>query len=765
MECKKQWQLPIPLHLSPELIAAAGDAVIAEILFRRGYQSPASMRQFMDMELYGPFDFSNHQLVVPLVHRIEQAINRGEQITVYGDYDVDGVTSTAVWVETLCQVGATVNYHVPDRFQEGYGINVAVLQQLAASGTKLIITCDCGISNFSEIALARDLGMDVLVTDHHELPEQLPAVPIFNPKMLPQEHPSYTLPGVGASYLVARELLKNFGQEPYAENLLELLALGIIADVVPLTKDNRWYLKQGLPRLLNSKRPGLKALLAVAKINPVYGTEEDIAFQVIPRLNAAGRLESARSAVELLICREETEARELAAKLDRLNETRKTLCERMMKDAVAQIYELPEPPAALVLYQENWPEGVVGVVAGRLAEQFGKPAFLMTRKENGIITGSARSVAGINVFQTLTACREVLDKFGGHEGAAGFSLGLENIAVFRQQIEQVISGLAGEAGITEALSVDATLPADRINIELYRRIRQLAPFGPDNPQPVFMVDGQITANQVMKDGSLHRRLRVAKNRTEIEGVWWHSASKHVSEQDWVVARVRLNFFRDVTVQLDVQDIVTAEDCLSPRPPHSLQLIDLRGNARDILQKTYPHAVFFGEGPDVQGALTRRELTPADTLVMLTIPPHWEEIRAAVGPQQIVIAWDQQSRNGDKALETTWLYLLGLIKYAVRMYEGCITTERAAAQLGLTGELVLAGMMALEEAGLLKLTAIDTQRVSVEIRQNELPNLCKLQGYRRFIKMLAELEAYRNYLRCLPVEKLSELLQGEDGESA
>jgi len=765
MEHKKQWQLPTQLCLSPELIAAAGDAIIAEILFRRGFQSPEAIRQFIDMDSCAPFDFSEHQLIMPLVHRIEQAINRAEKITVYGDYDVDGVTSTAVWVETLCHLGATVSYHVPDRFEEGYGINIAVLQQLAENGTKLIITCDCGISNICEIAVARRLGMDVLVTDHHELPDTLPEVPIFNPKMLPQEHASFALPGVGASYVVAKELLKQFGHELYAEKLLELLALGIIADVVPLTKDNRWYLKQGLPRLLKSPRPGLKALLNLAKINPIYGTEEDIAFQVIPRLNAAGRLDSARLAVELLLCREEVEARELATKLDRLNEMRKVFCERMMRDAVAQISELPETPAALVLYQENWPEGVVGVVAGRLAEQYGRPAFLMTRKENGTITGSARSVAGFNVFQALTTCRDILDKFGGHEGAAGFSLVWENIVVFRERIEQMVSRMAGETENLEALSVDATLSADRINIELYRRIRQLAPFGQENPQPVFLIDGQITVNQVMKEGSLHRRLRVAKNSTEIEGVWWHSASKNVGEQDRVIARVRLNFFRDVAVQLDIQDNVNAEDCLNPRPPHNLQLIDSRGCAREILQMAYPHAIFFGEGPEVLDALSRRELAKADTLVLLTIPPHWEEIRAAVCPQQIVIAWDHESGNGHGKVETTWRYLLGLVKYAARMYQGSITIECAATKLGLTKELILAGLIAMEEAGLLKLTTIDAQRISVELRQTELPNFCKLQGYRRFIKMLGELEAYRSYLRSLPVEKLGEVLQSEECDSA
>lgn len=760
MEQKKQWQKPAQLRLSPELIAAAGDSVVAEILFRRGYQTPEAIRAFIDVDASSPVDFGGHPLVVPLVDRIEQALVRGEHITVYGDYDVDGITSTAVWVDTLRHLGGEVSYHVPDRFEEGYGINVAVLEQLALAGTRLIITCDCGISNINEIAAARQLGLDVLITDHHELPDALPDVPTFNPKMLEPEHPAYWIPGVGASYVVAREVLKRFGKDDFAEELLEFLALGIIADVVPLTKDNRWYLRQGLPRLLKSKRPGLRTLLALAKINPVLGTEEDIAFQVIPRLNAAGRLDSARSAVDLLLCSDEEEARELAAKLDRLNETRKTFCDRMMRDAVAQVYALPEQPLALVLYQENWPEGVIGVVAGRLAEQFEKPVFLMTSKENGLITGSARSVAGMNVFQALSACREVLEKFGGHEGAAGFSLTLDNIDVLRQRLEQVVSSMKGATVAVEALTVDALLPVDRINVELYRRIRQLAPFGPENPQPIFMVDGQITANQLMKEGSLHRRLRVAKHKVEVEGVWWHSAGKKVEAQARVVARLRLNLYRDITIQLDVQDVVADEDCLNPLSFMGLRLVDQRGGRLELLQTTYPNAVFFDEGQE----LLVQQIT-ADTLVLLTIPADWEKVWLAVRPRQIVIAWDQQPREWNQVLETTWQQLLGLIKYAVRVYDGCITLERVATQLNITRDLVLAGIMVLEEAGLIQMNKLDALRVSVNIRQHKLLSLRNLACYQRFTKMLAELEAYRCYLRCLPVEQLAQFLQVEDCRSA
>lgn len=768
MEIKKKWKIPEYIYVSPDLIAAAGDPVVAEILYRRGYTTTGQINEFLQIA-YKPYDFEGHPMLVPLIERIEHALTHKEKITVYGDYDVDGITSTAVWMETLRYLEAEVAYHVPDRFEEGYGMNTNVLRDLADTGTKLVITCDCGISNYQEIEDAKAWGIDVLITDHHELPERLPAAPAFNPKMLGPEHPAYMMPGVGVSFIVARELLRRAGKETHADTLLEMLALGIIADVVPLIKDNRWYLKQGLPRLFKSERPGIKALLAVARINPACSTEEDIAFQIIPRLNAAGRLDSARLAVDLLLAADLPTAQKRAAELNRLNEVRKVLCERMMQEALGQIGDHIDKLSAVALYQENWPEGVIGIVAGRLAEQYQKPALLMTRKENGLITGSARAGGNINIFQALSACKDLLVKFGGHECAAGFSLYAQNIEEFIEKINEVVGAMPLASINDKTLLVDAVLSPEQVNMDLYTRIREsLGPFGQDNPPPVFLINGQLVGNQLMKTGSAHRRLRFAKHGQTADAVWWNSAQAAVTNQEQFLARLRLNLFRDnINVQMDIQDVLSFENA-GPQPRVKGQLIDMRGIAREEIEASYPQALFFGEGLDYSFAASRLELAESDTLVLLTIPSQvtiWAEILEKVVPQRVIVAWERQTKARTQMVDDAWRQLMGMIKFSLRVYDGIMTPRRVAAHLGWTRAIVESGLMALAEIGLIDLTVLDAERISVSIRQDALPNFRNLQGYRCFAKMLAEVEGYRNYIRNASVEKISELLQAGGGTAS
>lgn len=769
METKQKWQITEPVRLAPALIAAAGDPVVAEILYRRGYRTAAQITAFLRHDAYTPWDFAGHPLVVPLIERIERALADKEKITVYGDYDVDGITSTALWVDTLRCLGAEAAYYIPDRFKEGYGVNTDALRKLADAGTKLVITCDCGITNYQEIAEAKVRGLDVLVTDHHELPARLPAVPVFNPKMLDPEHPAYMLPGVGASFIVAKELLRRAGQEDYAENLLALLALGIIADVVPLTKDNRWYLQEGIPRMLASPRPGIKALLEVARIHPVHSTEEDIAFQVIPRLNAAGRLGSAGLAVDLLLAADLPAAQSQARELNSLNETRKVLCDRVLEEAGRQMGACAEEMPAIALYQENWHEGVIGIVAGRLAEQYQKPALLMTRKENGHITGSARTGGNINILQALFLCEDLLTKFGGHEGAAGFSLPVENLALFMRKINAVVKDIPVDAGDEQGKPVDAILSPALVNIDLYNRIRELAPFGAGNPAPIFLIDGRLVTNQLMKTGSAHRRLRFAKDGQTADAVWWNSAPAAVADDEQFLARLRLNLFRDnVNVQLDIIDVMSCAKTVFSPPVPAGQFIDMRGRSSAELTVMYPEALFFGEGVDSHAAASRMELRATDTLVMLTVPCQaaiWTEILQKAAPQRVVVAWDTQVKAREQVVDDLWRHLMGMVKFSLRAYGGVMTPQRAAVRLGWTREIVTAGLQALADVGLIGLTVLDEDRISLSLRQNARPGLRKLQSYRCFIKILAEVEAYRNHVRNLPVERIQEMLydKGRKGE--
>lgn len=763
MKIKRKWQIPKHDRIAPSLIAAAGDPVIAGILYRRGCRTAEEITAFLQHDGYSPCDFAGHPLLLPIIQRVEQALSRGEKITVYGDYDVDGITSTVVWMEALRCLGADAGYYLPDRFEEGYGVHAGSLRNLAASGTRLIITCDCGIANFTEIEEAKAWGLDVVVTDHHELPPKLPAVPVFNPKMLPPEHPAYMLPGVGVSFIAVRELLRRAGKKAFADTLLEMVALGIIADVVPVTKDNRWYLKQGLIHLLGSERPGVKALLEISKIHPLYGTEEDIAFQVIPRLNAAGRLASASLAVDLLLAADRPAAQKKVAELNSLNEARKKLCDQIQQEASAQLGDRADDLAAIALYKQDWHEGVMGIVAGRLAEQYRKPALLMTRKENGLVTGSARSGGPCNIFACLSECQELLLKYGGHEGAAGFSLLEENVGAFIERINTVVGALTEEAADEQPLQVDALLAPEQVTMELYSQIRALGPYGPDHPQPVFLIEGEPIINQPLKLGSPHRRLRFRKNGQTADAIWWHSGADP-EENGQFLARLRLNIFRDnVNVQLDILDVASGEYqdlCV----PADIGFCDMRGRSEEELQRIFPQALFFGEGSERPMAGSRLALSANKTLVMLTVPCQtavWAELLQTVNPQLVVVAWDMHEPLQERVCEESWRQLMGVVKFSLRAFNGILTPRRVAARLGWTGEMVTCGLLALGEAGLINIQPLDGERMCLSLQRTEIPNLRNLRGYRDFMKMLAEAEAYRSHVRSLPVAEIYKILLGAE----
>jgi single-stranded-DNA-specific exonuclease len=387
----------------------------------------------------------------------------------------------------------------------------------------------------------------------------------------------------------------------------------------------------------------------------------------------------------------------------------------------------------------------------------------MTRKENGLITGSARTEGNINIYQTLAACQELLLKFGGHEGAAGFSLCAENLEPFMEKIKAVASETPPDVIDGQPLMVDATLSPEQVSIDLYKRIRDLGPFGQGNPPPVFLIDSQLVNNQLMKTGSAHRRLRFMKNGQTVDAVWWNSAQTAVDDQDQFLARLRLNLFRNnANIQLDILEVISCAQADFPQQLPAGQFIDMRGRSVEEIKQIYPQALFFSEGLDHSSASSRRELRANDTLVMLTIPAKvvvWTEILHKVAPRRVVIAWNTQGKAREQVINDAWQQLMGMVKFSLRVYDGIMTPRRVAIHLGWTQDIVKAGLLALADMGLLDITALDEERMTLSIRQNVPLNLRNVQSYRCFVKMLAEAEAYRNYVRNLPVEKLRELLQG------
>ncbi|HLN60269.1 MAG TPA: single-stranded-DNA-specific exonuclease RecJ, partial [Symbiobacteriaceae bacterium] len=516
------WKRPHPVTVPPELAEAVGSRPLAELLYRRGFTNPEAALGFLtggvDIDAPGLPDLEDG------VACLVEAVLTGQKICVYGDYDTDGVTSTALLVDLLRSLGADVTYHVPNRFKEGYGMHSAVVERLANEGVRLLLTCDCGIKNHDEVQLAKKLGMQVVVTDHHELGPTLPkADAVINPKRLPKDHPCHMLPGVGTAYLLARQVLRALDRDPAeADHWLDLVTIGVIADVVPLTGANRELARRGLARLHTSPLPGLQALMAVAGLEGRV-TEEDVAFQLVPRLNAAGRLADASLGVRMLLEQDVWQARNLALELDQLNLERKRLTAGVVDTAMA---EAREGAAVILLYKPEWHEGVLGIAAGKLAEQFGVPALLMARKHGtGVLVGSARAPEGFRIHEALQACSDHLLKFGGHAGAAGFSLMEEQFTAFRAAMLEESRRLYKVVPEQPLRQADIALPLAEVGMDLYHDLRRAAPFGEANAEPVlFSQQVRILSARPIGPGEKHLRLILKDGEGSFIGVWWGGAA-------------------------------------------------------------------------------------------------------------------------------------------------------------------------------------------------------------------------------------------------
>ncbi|MDB4894863.1 MAG: single-stranded-DNA-specific exonuclease RecJ, partial [Firmicutes bacterium] len=625
----RAWVRPQPVSLAPEFVAAVGSQPLAELLYRRGFTTPDAALAFLsggiDVDAPGLPDLEEG------VAYLTEAILRGERICVYGDYDTDGITATSLLVDLLRGLGADVTYYIPNRFRDGYGMNEKAVRALAAEGTALLLTCDCGIRNVAEVALARSLEMRVVVTDHHELGPELPvAEAVINPKRLPEGHPCRMLPGVGTAYLVARQLLRSLDRDPaVADRWLDLLAVGIIADVVPLGGANRELARRGLTRLNTSPCLGLQGLMQVSGLQaPV--TEEDIAFQLVPRLNSAGRLADAGLGVRLLLAAGPDEARGLARELDQLNQERKKLTASVVEAAVA---EVSEGAGAILLYRPEWHEGVLGIAAGKLAEEHGVPALLMAKKQGAnVLVGSARAPAGFSLHEALEACGEHLLKYGGHDAAAGFSLLEEHFPAFRAAMLEEARRRTRRDQVTPLRAADLAIPMSEVDRALYDDLRRAAPFGEANADPVIFSSGaRLLSSRPIGPGEKHLRLVLRDGEQSFVGVWWGAGSLALETPQDVDLFYRLGLNRWNREEL-LQVVVEHLGPVLPDSPQAAlpapaaearcELIDRRGaDPWDALAE-FPNALLFSEAVADPGLRTvdRYGLRAAADMVLLSPPP-------------------------------------------------------------------------------------------------------------------------------------------------
>lgn len=480
----------------------------ATILARRGYVDPAEATTFLAAAApkHDPFLLGD---MAEAVARLEAAIAAGETICVHGDYDADGICATAVAVLTLRALGAEVRWHLPSRFEEGYGLAFETIEKLASDGIHLILTVDCGITAVDEIARAKELGVDVIVTDHHRPGDTLPNCPIVATR--PSSYPFCELSGTGVVHKLAAAMLGP--DHPELDRQLDLVALATIADVVPLIDENRALAAAGLRALARTQRPGLQALMRSAHVDPATVDATSVSFRLAPRINAAGRLRRPDLALELVLTDDPKLAERLAGELEGLNRERQAVEERIVRDAVALVESWPvekQARRAYVLWGDDWHEGVIGIVASRLVERYSRPIVLIGRSTDGW-KGSGRSTSSFDLHAGLAACASHLERFGGHRAAAGLSIRTEELESFAETFAEHAAGVMTDEDIGPVTRIDAVVPVTALSLELAQELRRLAPFGLGNPEPTLLAASvEPTEPGTVGDGK-HLRFRLRQN--------------------------------------------------------------------------------------------------------------------------------------------------------------------------------------------------------------------------------------------------------------
>lgn len=536
----------------------------ARILINRGQTTPELAEKFISPQIADLRDPTEIPDIALGAQRILLARENGEKVSVFGDYDVDGVTGTTILVETLRFLGLDVEYYIPHRYGEGYSLSLDSVQKIAAGGTKLIVTVDCGVSSYEEIEAAKGLGVDVVVTDHHNLPRRLPpAVAVVDPKTIEGDHPSKNLSGAGVAFKMAWMLLRRSGEKDnlFLTSLLDLAALGTVADVVPLTEENRIIAVRGLKLLSERRRTGIRALADRASLKGAIAVDQ-IYFALAPRLNAAGRLEHASKAVELLLSDDENAARQLADELCQINVRRQDIGGTIKEEVFAQLDEAAvAEKKIIVLAGENWHPGVIGIVASQVVDRFFRPTVLISLEgETG--RGSARSCDGVNIFKILDSCRDLFLDFGGHEGAAGFEIETAKIQELKERLVAEVERTVSLEKLQPVVEIDAELDPSALNLALVKELSLLDPHGEGNPAPVFVSRGmQVTEVRQVGAKKKHLKLKIGRGPVVLDviGFGWGDLRLNVGYNYDVAYELQANEWNGFeTVQLSLIDIKEAE---------------------------------------------------------------------------------------------------------------------------------------------------------------------------------------------------------------
>ena len=553
-------------QLAKELAEKIGmSPVIGELLLRRGIKTESAAKRFfrpMLNELIDPFLMNDMDIAVD---RLNDAMGRKERIMVYGDYDVDGCTAVALVYKFLQQFYSNMEYYIPDRYEEGYGISKKGLDYAATQNVKLIIVLDCGIKAIDEIAYAKSLGIDFIICDHHVPDDVLPcATAILNPKRVDSTYPFKHLCGCGVGFKFMQAFAKNNGI-PFSQliPLLDFCAVSIAADIVPVMGENRILAYHGLKQLNQNPSVGLKSIIEICGLTGREITMSDIVFKIGPRINASGRVQNGTETVDLLVEKDFQKALAEATHINEYNEQRKDIDKQMTEEAnqIVERLESQEHQPAIVLYDEGWKKGVVGIVASRLTEIYYRPTIVLSCQD-GIASGSARSVAGYDIYDAIKSCRDLLENFGGHTYAVGLSLKVENIPAFRQRFQQYVSTHIQPEQTEALLDIESELDFKDITKKLQNDLKKLAPHGPDNPKPLFCTRNvyDYGTSKVVGKQQEHIKLELVDSRSSnvMNGIAFgqSAAARYIKSKCSfdIIYTIEENIYKRGEVQLQIEDI-------------------------------------------------------------------------------------------------------------------------------------------------------------------------------------------------------------------
>ena len=574
MNFKWNYEQPTPerQQQANELAEKIGmSPVLAELLLQRGIRTESAAKRFfrpMLSELIDPFLMNDMDVAVD---RLNDAMGRKERIMVYGDYDVDGCTAVALVYRFLTKFHSNVDYYIPDRDEEGYGISKKGLDYAASHEVKLIIVLDCGIKAIEEIAYAKSLGIDFIVCDHHVPDDELPdAVAILNPKRHDSTYPFKELCGCGVGFKFMQAFAKNNGI-PFSQliPLLDFCAVSIAADIVSIMGENRILAFHGLKQLNQNPSIGMKAIIETCGLTGREITMNDIIFRIGPRINASGRVQNGTETVDLLVEKDFKKAVALAMHINEYNDQRRDIDKQMTEEAnqIVERLESQEHQPAIVLYDEGWKKGVVGIVASRMTEMYFRPTVVLScNKEKGLATGSARSVAGYDIYDAIKSCRDLLENFGGHPYAVGLTLKIDNIPEFKQRFQQYVEENIHIEQTEASLDIEAVIDFKDITKKMHNDLKKFAPHGPDNPKPMFCTRGvyDYGTSKVVGKQQEHIKLELVDSRSSnvMNGIAFgqSDAARYIkSKRSFnIVYTIEDNIYKRSEVQLQIEDIKPME---------------------------------------------------------------------------------------------------------------------------------------------------------------------------------------------------------------